>query len=268
MWALTGVMCAAVVALLIWAIPMVRAQNSYRNLSNEVREDKEATEETPEATTPSEPIIREEQVLPTVPTAPPRETEPQPLPQYLPLEEENSDFFGWVEIEGTKINYPVMYAPNDLEKYLHTDFYGKYYYGGTPYLDVRCDENSENYLIYGHNMLDGSMFRGLLKYQEINYWKSHPTVRFDTLFEEGEYEVVAAFYDRVYYAEEDCFKFYNVIDLEDPEAYAEAIENFREKSIYDTGVVPEYGTQLITLITCAYHTDNGRFVLVASEKTE
>ena len=57
-----------------------------------------------------------------------------------------------------------------------------------------------------------------------------------------------------------------LIELEDEESYDEAIENFKEKSMYDTGVTPEYGTQLVTLITCAYHVDNGKFVVVLAEK--
>ena len=133
-------------------------------------------------------------------------------------------------------------------------------------MDVRCTSDSENYLIYGHNMKNGTMFKHLLNYQSEKFWKDHQTVYFDTLYTEGEYEVVAAFYDRVYYKHEDCFKFYDVIELEDEDSYDDAIANFKEKSMYDTGVTPEYGTQLVTLITCAYHVDNGKFVVVLAEK--
>ena len=133
-------------------------------------------------------------------------------------------------------------------------------------MDVLCTSDSENYLIYGHNMKNGTMFKHLMKYQDEKFWKDHQTVYFDTLYSEGEYEVVAAFYDRVYYKHEDCFKFYDVIELEDEDSYDDAIANFKEKSMYDTGVTPEYGTQLVTLITCAYHVDNGKFVVVLAEK--
>lgn len=257
------------------SIKLARARRTYTALSNAVQEQILETTypemKNPEVTDPAEIV---ENVSPeteaavtetTVPTVP-EETEPQPLPQYVGLYETNSDFFGWLKIEDTKIDYPVMYAPYDLEKYLHTDFNGKDFYGGTPYMDVRCTPESDNYLIYGHNMMDGSMFRGLTKYEKKSYWESHPQIRFDTLYTEGEYEIVAAFYDRVYYTYEDCFKFYNVIDLADETAYNDAIVNFKAKSLYDTGVTPEFGTQLITLVTCAYHTENGRFVVVACEK--
>lgn len=199
----------------------------------------------------------------TLPVTVPETTEPEPLAQYLHIWQENPDFFGWVQIPDTKINYPVMYAPDDLEKYLHMDYKGNYFYGGTPYMDVRCTPDSDNYLIYGHNMADGSMFRGLLKYENRTYWEENPVIRFDTLYETGEYQIVAAFYDRVYYSHETCFKFYNFIDAGNEAAYNEAVANYKSKSLYDTGVTPEYGDRLITLITCAYHVENGRFVVVA-----
>jgi len=265
-WLLVGSLVLSACVAGIHALDMAMARSTYDGLSEIVQAAATETAVPEELTLPEGPTAAPTQPEETVPTTVPVETEPQPLPQYLSLYEKNPDFFGWVKIDDTKIDYPVMYAPDDLEKYLHNDYEGNYFYGGTPYMDVRCSPESENYLIYGHNMLDGSMFRGLMKYEKKTYWESHPIIQFDTLYEEGEYEIVAAFYDRVYYSHEDCFKFYNVIDLEDETAFNEAISNFKAKAIYDTGVTPEYGDQLITLITCAYHTDNGRFVVVAAKK--
>lgn len=115
-------------------------------------------------------------------------------------------------------------------------------------------------------MLDGSMFRSLMKYQDKTYWQAHPTIQFDTLYEEGEYEVLAAFYDRVYYTYEDCFKFYQFIDAADKADFDNAISYFRDKALYDTGVTAAYGDKLISLVTCAYHVEDGRFVVVARKK--
>ena len=112
------------------------------------------------------------------------------------------------------------------------------------------------------------MFHTLPDYQQISHWQAHPTIRFDSIYEEREYEVVAAFYDRVYYTHETNFKFYNFIDAADQAEYDSAVEQFKKKSLYDTGVTPEYGQQLITLVTCTYHVDNGRFVVVACEKEQ
>lgn len=189
--------------------------------------------------------------------------EKQILPQFAELYKENNELYGWIKIADTKINYPVMHSPDDPEKYLHSNFEQEYSYAGLPFLDARCSAESDNLLIYAHNLLNGTMFRSLLKYENKDYWKAHPIIEFDTLYEEQSYEVMAAFYDRVYYKAEDVFKFYQFIDAADAQEYNEAIQNLKNKQIYETGVTAAYGDQLLTLVTCAYHTDNGRFVVVA-----
>lgn len=199
-------------------------------------------------------------------TTAPTETQPQVLQKYQELYTENPDLFGWLTIADTTIDYPVMHTPDDPEKYLHANFAGQYNFAGTPFVDGACDPDSDNLIIYAHNMLDGSMFRGLLKYQQKDYWQRHPSITFDTLYEEQEYEVLAAFFDRVYYKTEDCFKFYQFIDAEDEADFENAMANYREKALYDTGVEATYGDQLITLVTCSSHVENGRFVVVARKK--
>ncbi len=190
------------------------------------------------------------------------------LSQYAQLYQENADLAGWIRIDDTRIDYPVMQSREEPERYLHADFRRNYSYAGLPFLDAKCSEDSDNLLIYAHNMLDGSMFRSLLSYERKDYWEQHPVIRFDSLYEEQEYEVLAAFYDRVYYKTEDVFKFYQFIDAEDQEEYDAAVEQFKGKSLYDTGVEASCGDQLITLVTCAYHTENGRFVVVARKIPE
>ena len=191
---------------------------------------------------------------------------PEVLPQYAELAAQNPEMVGWLRIEDTMLDYPVMHTPEEPEKYLHTNFDGEYSYPGVPFLDGSCTMDSDNLLIYGHNMPNGTMFRSLLKYQEKNYWQAHPTIHFDSLYEEQEYEILAAFYDRVYYKTEDVFKFYQFIDAEDEADFDNAVSQFKSKALYDTGVDAAYGDKLITLVTCAYHTDNGRFVVVAKRK--
>ena len=238
--------------------------------------------------TPEEPG---ETLMEAVTTAPPRATEPrettretteetQPSEateapkerEYLPFlqekREENEDTVGWLTIQGTKIDYPVMYTPQDPEKYLHLGFDQKYSCAGLPFIDANCslDPESDNLIIYAHNMLDGSMFRSLMKYEQKSYWQQHPSVKLDLWDEEREYEVLAAFRDRVYYKTENCFKFYKFIDAESEDSYREAIDYYKTHACYDTGVTAQPGDRLLTLVTCAYHTDNGRFVVVAREK--
>lgn len=205
-------------------------------------------------------------------TQAPESTEPSKEREYLPAlqekREENEDTVGWLTIEGTKIDYPVMYTPQDPEKYLHLGFDQKYSFAGLPFIDANCslDPESDNLIIYAHNMLDGSMFRSLMKYEQKSYWQQHPTVKLDLWDEEREYEVLAAFRDRVYYKTENCFKFYKFIDAESEDSYREAIDYYKTHGCYDTGVTAQPGDRLLTLVTCAYHTDNGRFVVVAREK--
>ena len=240
---------------------------------------------------PGEPLMEAVTTAPAAPAATePRETEPvitretteetQPSEtaeapkerEYLPAlqekREENEDTVGWLTIEGTKIDYPVMYTPQDPEKYLHLGFDQKYSFAGLPFIDANCslDPESDNLIIYAHNMLDGSMFRSLMKYEQKSYWQQHPTVKLDLWDEEREYEVLAAFRDRVYYKTENCFKFYKFIDAESEDSYREAIDYYKTHGCYDTGVTAQPGDRLLTLVTCAYHTDNGRFVVVAREK--
>ncbi len=190
------------------------------------------------------------------------------LPQYEQLHADNADFYGWLSIDGTKIDYPVMYSPDEPGKYLYGDFNGNYSLSGTPFLDELCSPDSDNLLIYAHNMLDGSMFKGLLGYEKQNFCAEHPVIVFNTLYEQQEFEVLAAFYDEIYQQTDDCFKFYQFIDAENEDDFNYAISQFKEKALYDTGVTAEYGQQLITLITCTYQTENGRFVVVAREKAQ
>lgn len=236
-----------------------RADDDFQQMAVQVQE---RTVETTAAVIPTETTVETTEAA----TAPTEETQPTILPQYAPLYEQNTDLFGWIRIDDTVIDYPVMHTPDDPEKYLHANFEGGYSYPGVPFIDAACTADSDNLLIYGHNMPNGSMFRSIMKYQEKNYWEKHPVITFNTLYEEQEYEVLAAFYDRVYYKTEDVFKFYQFIDAADEADFDNAISQFKDKALYDTGIEASYGDKLITLVTCAYHTDHGRFVVVARRK--
>lgn len=223
-----------------------------------------STSETTEATEPPTSETTEE------PTTEPVPTEPQMLKNLAELYQQNPDLAGWIKIEGTKLDYPVMYTPDDPEKYLHLNFEERYDFGGLPFLEDACllDPESDNMIIYGHNMNNGTMFRTLMLYTDQKYWEEHPQVTYSTLYEERTYDILAVFYDRVYYKYEDVFKFYKFIEAEDEEHFNEAIAYYKEHALYDTGITAEYGDRLITLVTCSYHHQNGRFVLVARQVVE
>lgn len=195
----------------------------------------------------------------------PPETEPEILPYFAEMAAANPDFAGWVKIDGTKLDYPLMYTPEDPEKYLRRNFDGDFSVGGLPFISGDCslDPRSDNLILYGHNMTNGTMFHCLMNYDQITYWREHPVIHLSSLYAETEYEILAAFYDRVYQKSETCFKFYQFIDAENEEAFNEAIAYYKSHALYDTGVTAQYGDKLITLVTCSYHVDNGRFVVVA-----
>ena len=249
-------------------IRSMTAANDFRKLSQQISE-KEAelsgsmpTEKIPSATGPSSDDEAgmqndSEEAEPVVKTI---------LPKYADLVAQNPELFGWVRIDDTVLDYPVMRSVTDNEKYLYANFEGKYSFAGTPFVDNQCTSDSDNLVIYGHNIKDGSMFRSLFKYENESYWKKHPTIMYSDLCEDYEYEVMAVFYDRIYKKTEDVFKFYQFIDAENEEAFNYAVQQLKSKSLYDTGVDAQYGDQLITLVTCSYQVENGRFVVVARRK--
>ena len=185
------------------------------------------------------------------------------LPQFAPLYEQNQDLFGWLRIDGTPIDYPVMYKPNDSEYYLHRNFYEEELYSGSLYIDGACPADGKFYLIYGHNMKNQSMFGTLKRYAGKDYWESHKTIQFDTLYEKRSYVVVAAFYSRVEAAGTDGFQYYDYRDLSSPSVFEEYVAGAMKASLYETGITVSYGDELITLSTCNNNIRDGRFVVVA-----
>ena len=182
------------------------------------------------------------------------------------LNKQNNDLFGWLRIDETPINYPVMHTPDDPQYYLRRAFDKSSSQSGTPFLDAACHEGCGNYIIYGHHMKNETMFGTLPKYADKEYWEQHKTICFDTLYEHGEYEVIAAFYGKAIAEGGPGFRYYQYTDLTDPAVFAEYMEQVKAAAAYDTGITAEYGDELITLSTCSYHTTDGRFVVVAKKQ--
>jgi sortase B len=189
------------------------------------------------------------------------------LEDYAQQHQQNSDLAGWLYIEGTDLDYPVLYTPNDPEYYLRRAFDGSYAYSGSLFIGAGCTPDGTNVIIYGHHMNSGTMFGELMNYKNVSYFNEHPTIHYDTLDELGEYEVLSVFYARVYTsADTNVFRYYQYTDLSDESRFNEFVSQAKAASIYDTGVDAQYGDRLITLSTCSYHTTNGRFVVVARRK--
>ncbi len=191
------------------------------------------------------------------------------LAKYQYIYEENNDFIGWLRISGTNIDYPVMYTPYEPEKYLHADFDGAYSDSGTLFVDANASprkETSDNILIYGHNMKSGTMFHDLLSYESEDFYKEHKYITFDTLDERGSYEVIAAMRTSVYPdGDKEHYHYYEFFQAKNKEEFDEYVSYARANTPYEIETTAEYGDKLITLSTCAYHTENGRYVVVAKK---
>ena len=185
------------------------------------------------------------------------------LEQYRALYKQNSDMAGWVRIDGTTIDYPVMHTGDDF--YLSHGFDKEKSKSGVPFIDKRCsvEPMGTNTIIYGHHMKNGTMFAGLEKYEDEAYYKEHPVIRFDTLYEQHEYEIIAVFESQIYRKSDSIFQHYNFLNAESKDEFDEYIKGIKALALYNTGITASYGDALLTLVTCTYHTQNGQFVVVA-----
>lgn len=187
------------------------------------------------------------------------------LPGYEELYRENSDMVGWIKIDGTNIDYPVMQSVDEPNFYLKHSFYREYTDYGCPYVQENCNvvRPSDNLIIYGHHMNGKAMFGGLSKYKSKEFWKEHQTIAFDTLDKHNEYQIIAVFKTVAYTNRPEDFKYHHFVDAESKDEFAAYVERCKELSLYDTGISAEYGDKLITLSTCEYSQRNGRLVVVA-----
>jgi sortase B len=225
---------------------------------------------------------------------------PVPLAKYDEVLKINPYVAGWLNIEGSKIDAPVVYTPGSQNYYLRRALDGTDAQMGTLFIAVNWRDENNNTLIYGHNMKDGTAFGSLLKFEDPEYGLNHNIIRFDTLYEEKEYELYGVFYSQVYVedleTEEDRaeadeavesgevdligdigyddpyrvekdedngrFRFYYYTDLSDEDDFEYFARSVKERALYDTGVTAEWGDEFVTLTTCSYQVKNGRFVVV------
>lgn len=198
------------------------------------------------------------------------------LAEYEALYKVNKDIVGWLAIDDTNIDYPVMQTPLNEEYYLYKDFYKKYNKNGCLILDtdstvgvpsveaydVKEQLPSTNLIIHGHTMHSGDMFGRLTDYKDEEYGLKHNVIKLDTLYEHREYELLCAFYSQVYAAEDNVFRYYQFFQADTQAEFDNWYNGISKLSLYDTGVKASFGDEFITLSCCAYHTKDGRFVVV------
>ncbi|MCR5331285.1 MAG: class B sortase [Lachnospiraceae bacterium] len=187
------------------------------------------------------------------------------LKKYKTLYELNNDVVGWLTIDGLKVDYPVMQTIYDEEYYLHRNYYREEAKEGLPFMDSRCmiGKPSTNLIIFGHNMKNGSMFHDLLKYESKDFYKQHKYIRFDTIYEEAIYEIIAVFRSRVAFKDEQTFRFYNFIEADYDGEFYDYYDTIRKMSLYEIDAEAYASDYLLTLCTCEYTVEDGRFVIVA-----
>lgn len=198
----------------------------------------------------------------------PESVEPERIEHpYADYFKQNSDMVAWLTIPGMAIDYPVMQTPGDEEYYLRKGFDKKKDNNGCLILDTdsSIDPIGTNLMIHGHNMKSGKMFGTLMEYKDKAFFEDHQIITLYTKNVQKNYQVMAVFYSQVYRKSDNVFKFYQFFQADTEKEFKNFYDNVKKMSVYDTGVTAEFGDNFVTLVTCAYHVDNGRFVVVAKE---
>ncbi len=258
--AILAVIClAAAISLVIYR---QAADRRTEELLDSMRLQAENETESAEAPAPSEDTGSEAESESS--QEPPRELVDNPYQDsYLASE----DMAAWLKIDGTVIDYPVMWTPREETYYLYRNFEGKDDQNGSLILDTdsSLDPVTTNLIIHGHNMRSGAMFGSLTEYEKESYCREHNIITLYTKECERRYEVLAVFRSQVYKKTDQVFKFYKFFQADTQEEFDDFYQNIKALSLYDTGVTAEFGDRFITLSTCVYHVEHGRFVVVAKE---
>ena len=193
-------------------------------------------------------------------------TNNQILIKYSALYEQNSDLYGWIKISDTPIDFPVMYSPDEPQFYLRKDFYKNSSLIGTPFI---ITPNTQNIIIYGHNMQNDSMFSFLSKYKDKKYWQGHKYIQFDTLYSESTYEIFIVTNSIVYYSDDsipaDAYLFYEHTNFDTQNDFDEYISHAKDAEFFDSKISANYQDSLITLCTCDYNAQNSRLLVIAKK---
>jgi len=194
---------------------------------------------------------------------------PDQTPQevYGALKEQNTDFVGWISIDGTAIDYPVMQTPEDAYYYLKRDFQKKRNFCGVPFADGACGLSSadSNVILYGHNMKDGTMFSALLKYEDPDFFAKHSTIRFDTMTEFGIYQVAAVIKASAEVGASTALNLSDCAEWKDDRDFQNFLNQCSRQSLYPIEADLQSSDHLLLLSTCEYSRKDGRLIVIAKE---
>ena len=251
---LSVVLVVVIVACGLWlgyyAVDSQHQKQTYQTLAEDfLLEEPESSLSLAENDSPEQSSTTQETVV-TLTTAPPRH-------DLAALQAENPDCVGWLTIPDTTVDYPIVWTPNDPEHYLRRDFYDSYASGGTPFLDGRNKPQAEgqNLIVYGHNMLDGSMFKPLLQYLTPNFRQTHQDIYLELNGAQYHYQVIAALETNT------RSPVYTYTDLSD----TAEMEDFRAMLLEETGLdaIPQ-AEGYLTLSTCNDQGGNSRVLVIAA----
>lgn len=186
-----------------------------------------------------------------------------PQEAYAQLKGMNADYDGWLNIPGTHVDYPVMATPAEPEYYLRRAFDKSDSVSGTPFIGEGCTQNSDCLIIYGHDMDNGTMFGDLTLYESAAFRSKYPLVSYYT--EDGlrTYEIFAAVKTRILSSNESGYRYYNAAGAMNPDQFKALTGWLKDNALYDSGITPMVGEQIMILSTCNDYTENGRFLVAA-----
>lgn len=183
----------------------------------------------------------------------------------------NKEIVGWIQINDTKIDYPVLWHKGDdinYQYYLNHNYKGEYDSYGTVFVDYRCAEgtDSKNVVLHGHHMNDGSMFGNLMYYGgttgDLDFYKKAPVIKFDTPKGDGVYKIISVFKTNTLSSHGEFFN-YMIGDFQNDKDFMNYVYNVRVRSLINCPVSVSEDDELITLSTCSYEYTNFRTVVVA-----
>ena len=251
---LSVVLVVVIVACGLWlgyyAVDSQHQKQTYETLAEDfLLEEPESSLSLAENDSPEQSSTTQETVV-TLTTAPPRH-------DLAALQAENPDCVGWLTFPDTTVDYPVVWTPSDPEHYLRRDFYGNSASGGTPFLDGRnlAEAENQNLILYGHNMMDGSMFKPLISYLEPNFRESHKDIFLELNGKQYRYKVLAVVETSV---DSSIYRYTGLGDPEKESAFRSALFGAADLEVI------HHTEGYLTLSTCNNGGGDSRVLVIAS----